>query len=210
MCVSCADLMWRIGTRVPHAIAGRQAIRTASLVPITWNMHAQTIPSAERQCTRQCTPAASDSVFIGINSLKCVTQYYTLYPTPNLLCLTSTHCASDDNNKLIVTLNCAASIQHHVNGMQIAPTHAVADTGAMLVFVMAGAPAKNIRMATKPIHLSLPDRTKISSTHKCDIDIPGLPDTLIGHIVLDMKMASLLGIRVLCKAGCTVIFDDEK
>jgi hypothetical protein len=25
-----------------------------------------------------------------------------------------------------------------------------------------------------------------------------------------MKMASLLGIRILCKAGCKVIFDDEK
>jgi hypothetical protein len=66
--------------------------------------------------------------------------------------------------------------------MQIAPTHAVADTGITLVFVMAGAPAKNICMATKPIQISLPDGTKITSTHICDIDIPGLPHMLIGHI----------------------------
>jgi hypothetical protein len=33
---------------------------------------------------------------------------------------------------------------------------------------------------------------------------------LIGHIVPGIKMASLFGIRVLCKAGCTVMFDDEK
>jgi hypothetical protein len=94
--------------------------------------------------------------------------------------------------------------------MQIAPTHGVADTGASLVSVMSGAPAKNIHIATKPIQISLPDRTKLKSTNLCDIHIPGLPHTLITHIVPDMKLASLLGIQVLCKAECTVIFDDEK
>jgi hypothetical protein len=88
--------------------------------------------------------------------------------------------------------------------------HAVADTGAKSVFVMAGAPAKNIRLATESIQISLPDGKKIVSTHICDVVIPGLPHKLIGHIVLDMKMASLLGIRILCKAGCKVSFDDEK
>ena len=62
-----------------------------------------------------------------------------------------------------------------MNAMQIASTHAVADTGATSVFVMAGAPVKNIRMATKSIQISLPDGTKIVSTHICDVDIPGLP-----------------------------------
>jgi hypothetical protein len=94
--------------------------------------------------------------------------------------------------------------------MQIAPTHAVADTGATSIFVMAGAPADNICMATKPILITLLNGKKIVSTHICDVDIPGIPHKLIGHNVPDMKMASLLGIRVLCKAGCKVIFDDEK
>ncbi len=94
--------------------------------------------------------------------------------------------------------------------MQIAPTHAVADTGATSIFLMAGAPADNICMAMKPIHISLPNGKKIVLTHICDVDIPGLPHKLIGHIVPDMKMASLLGIHILCKAGCKVIFDDEK
>jgi hypothetical protein len=75
---------------------------------------------------------------------------------------------------------------------------------------MAGAPARNIHVATKPIQISLPDGKKIVSTHICDVDIPGLPHKLIGHIVPDMKMASLLSIHILCKAGCKVIFDDEK
>jgi hypothetical protein len=94
--------------------------------------------------------------------------------------------------------------------MQIASMHAVANTGATSVFVMAGAPAKNICMATKPIQISLPNGKKIVSTHICDVDILGLPHKLIGHIAPDMKMASLLSIRILCKAGCKVIFDDEK
>ncbi len=75
---------------------------------------------------------------------------------------------------------------------------------------MAGAPANNIRVARNPININLPDGKRITSTHTCDIVIPGLPQTLIRHIVPEMKMASLLRIRILCKAGCEVIFDNEK
>jgi hypothetical protein len=32
----------------------------------------------------------------------------------------------------------------------------------------------------------------------------------MGHIVPGITMASLIGIRILCKAGCKVVFDDEK
>jgi hypothetical protein len=126
------------------------------------------------------------------------------------MCLTLAHCDADSNDKTIVPLNCIASTQHRANAIQTAPTHAVADTGATLVFVMAGATVKNIPMAMKPIQISLPDGRKITLTHICDIEIPGIPHTLIRHIVPDMKSASLLGICILCKAGCTVIFDDEK
>ena len=44
----------------------------------------------------------------------------------------------------------------------------------------------------------------------CDIIIPGLPTTLVGHIVPELSIASLFGIRVLTAAGCTVKFDIEK
>ncbi len=133
-----------------------------------------------------------------------------MYPTPNQLCLALTSCAQDDADVTIVASNCASAVDHHANAMQIAPTHAVADTGAKSIFVMAGAPANNILVAKKPIHISLPDGKKILSTHICDVDIPGLPHKQIGHIVPDMKMASLLDICILCKAGCEVIFDNEK
>jgi hypothetical protein len=94
--------------------------------------------------------------------------------------------------------------------MQIAPTHAVANTGTTSIFVMAGAPANNIHVATKPICISLSDGKKIVSTHTCDADILGLAHKLIGHIVPEMKLGSLLSICILCKVGCKVIFDDEK
>jgi hypothetical protein len=56
----------------------------------------------------------------------------------------------------------------------------------------------------------LPDRQQVKSTHVCDITIPGLPTVLMGHIVPHLTVTSLIGIRPLCKAGCTVTFDNDK
>ena len=43
----------------------------------------------------------------------------------------------------------------------------------------------------------------------CDYEIPGLPMSIEAHIVPDLTVASLIGIHVLCKAGCIVIFTDK-
>jgi hypothetical protein len=51
---------------------------------------------------------------------------------------------------------------------------------------------------------------KVKLTHECNINIPGLPFTLTGHIVPTLAVASLIGIMPLCKAGCKVIFDNKK
>jgi len=48
------------------------------------------------------------------------------------------------------------------------------------------------------------------STHMCDIIIPEIPTTLVGHIVPELSIASLFEIRVLTEAGCTVKFDIKK
>ena len=98
----------------------------------------------------------------------------------------------------------------YLNAMTIATSEAIADTGATSIFVMEGADVKNKRPAIKPLTINLPDGRQIKSTHICDIDIPGLPTTLTGHIVPNLAIASLFGIRVLCKAGCKVVFDDDK
>ncbi len=48
------------------------------------------------------------------------------------------------------------------------------------------------------------------STHVCNVTIPGLPTVRMGHIMPNMTSASLFRIRLLCKAGCTVIFNKDK
>jgi hypothetical protein len=68
---------------------------------------------------------------------------------------------------------------------------------------------KNICPAVMPLVINLPDGTVVRSTHIYDYEIPGLPTLLEAHIVPDLTVASLIGIRVLCKAGCVVIFTDK-
>jgi len=60
-----------------------------------------------------------------------------------------------------------------------------------------------------PLTINLPNGKIAHSMHICDISIPGLLMILTGHIVSGLSMASLLGIRILCKAGCKVIFTDR-
>ncbi len=74
---------------------------------------------------------------------------------------------------------------------------------------MEGVDVVNKRIATTPLTINLPDGTKVKSSHVCDIEIPGLPTILVGHIVPSLTVASLIGIHPLCKAGCTVVFDDK-
>ena len=85
--------------------------------------------------------------------------------------------------------------------LAIAASHAITDLGTTSIFIMKGTPVKNLRRADNPITISLPDDNKVSLTHICDINIPGLPTILMGLIVLHITMASLIEIRILCKAG---------
>ena len=118
----------------------------------------------------------------------------------------------DDDDATIITSNCKTKYKklECANAITIAPIHAIANTGATSIFIMKGTPVKNLRTTNNPITISLTDGSKVTSTHICDIYIPGLPTVLTGHIVPGITMASLIGIRILCKAGCKVVFDDEK
>ncbi len=103
-----------------------------------------------------------------------------------------------------------AHAPEHVNVVMIAPDRAIADTGATSIFIMEGTDVTNKRVAARPLTINLPDGQQIKLTHVCDIQIVGLPTILKGHIVLSLNIASLIGIRPLCKAGCIVTFDDMK
>ena len=92
----------------------------------------------------------------------------------------------------------------------IASNEAIADLGATQIFVTDGMPVHNKQKTTCPLKVALADGHRVMSTHTCDIIIPSLPTTLVGHIVPELSIASLFGIRVLMEAGCTVKFDIEK
>jgi hypothetical protein len=102
------------------------------------------------------------------------------------------------------------TLHEQLNALTIATTHAIADTGATSIFIMDGVNVVNKQVAIRPLRINLPDGRQVQSTHTCDIEIPGLPTILKGHIVTHLAVASLFGIRPLCKAGCTVTFDDDK
>ncbi len=92
----------------------------------------------------------------------------------------------------------------------IAPNEAIADSGATQIFVMEGTLILNKEKTTCPFKVTLANGRRVLSTHMCDIVIPGLPTTLVGHIVPELSIASLFGIHVLTEAGCRVKVDNKK
>ncbi len=75
---------------------------------------------------------------------------------------------------------------------------------------MEGTPVNNLQPLSQPLTINLLDGSRVKSTHMCDITIPGLPVILTGHIVPKLTIASLIGIRVLCDIGCTMVFTKAK
>ena len=94
--------------------------------------------------------------------------------------------------------------------MTVASNEAIADSVATQIFVMDGIPIHNKQKTTCPLKVALANGRRVMSTHMCDIIIPGLPTTLVGHIEPELSIASLFGIHVLTAAGCTVKFDIKK
>jgi hypothetical protein len=100
------------------------------------------------------------------------------------------------------------SVQQELAGgvFQLPTKHAIADSGPTQIFVMDGTPVINKRPTTQPLQVALADGQQVMSTHMCNIQIDGLPVTLTGHIILDLSIALLFGIRILTEAGCDVTF----
>ena len=93
--------------------------------------------------------------------------------------------------------------------IDIDPTEGIADTGATSIFVQQGIPVPNLKVAVRLLTVNLPDGKQVCSTHTCDVIVPGLPQPLVGHVIPDLAMASLFGIRPLCNAGCIVVFHND-
>jgi hypothetical protein len=115
--------------------------------------------------------------------------------------------------QLIAAMACSIFSQtshKYLNAITIVLTHAIADTGAASIFIMDGVNVVNKRITNKPLTINMPDGRKVKSTHICDITIPGLPTVFAGHIIPHLAIASLIGIWLLCNAGCTITFDKDK
>ena len=76
---------------------------------------------------------------------------------------------------------------------------------------MEGAPVVDLRVATCPIAIKLPDRSVIYSTRIGNLDIPWLPGQVIEcHIVPGLAHTSLLLVKKFCEAKYMVVFDEEE
>jgi hypothetical protein len=91
-----------------------------------------------------------------------------------------------------------------MNAITIVVQQAIADTGRMSIFIMDGVDVNKKWIVTNPITINMPYGRKVQSTHMCNIIIPGLPTKLIGHVVPQLAVVSLIGICQLCNAGCQV------
>jgi hypothetical protein len=130
---------------------------------------------------------------------------------------TTTHDLDDDDitvptsnmsqRSTTTTSYCACALEHllrqEVAGgvFQLPTKHAITDSGATHIFVMEGTPVRNKRPMARPLKVALADGHIVTSTYMFDITINGLPVMLIGHIIPDLSIASLFGIRVLTEAG---------
>jgi hypothetical protein len=118
--------------------------------------------------------------------LRNLCQQTSLYPTlyDRLLPLAAL-LSIEDNDAYVIASNCYTTLQRLecTNAITIATTDAIVDTGATSIFIMKGTPIKNLRLADHLITITLPDGSRVVSTHICDIIIPGLPTISIGHIL---------------------------
>ncbi len=98
----------------------------------------------------------------------------------------------------------------YLHEITTATNQAIANTGATSIFIMDRIDVINKCITTQPLTINLPDGKKVMSTQVCNMHIPGLLTVLTGHIVPSLTIVSLIGIYLLCKAGCKFVFDGNK
>ena len=96
------------------------------------------------------------------------------------------------------------------------PIVLAADTGTTGHFVQQqqylsyDGPLFNVRRATTPISVTLPDNSTMENTHEATLRLPGVsPSASRAYVFKDMA-SSLLSIGQLCDDGCIATFDREK
>ena len=86
--------------------------------------------------------------------------------------------------------------------------YAISESGAIVHFLVEGAPVTILQVADNPISINIPNGKSMTSTHTCNLYIPWLPNHMTeAHIVTGLAHALLISTRKFCEAGCKVIFD---
>ena len=94
--------------------------------------------------------------------------------------------------------------------IKIAKKNSIAEAGATKTFFLPATPVKNVQPAGKPISINISDRSKLRSSHTCNLDIEGIPEKEnFAHIVPGLSHASLISIGFLCNAGCKGRYDEK-
>ena len=97
-----------------------------------------------------------------------------------------------------------------VGGIKIAVDKAIADAGATSHFVTPDAPLTEVRPTENPLTVHMPQGGTLRTTHEGLLPIPWLPkEARKAHVLPGLKHASLISIKVLCKAGCKAIYEGD-
>ena len=126
------------------------------------------------------------------------------YNTNTFICSAPTNFIKNNQQPLMYPRHCMYQAAHALDTHKM---EGVADSGATRHFLVPSTAYKNIQALSKPIPITIPNGEIISATHSCEVDYPQLPLTVRrGLIVPEMKQHSLISIKQLCQAGCTVTF----
>jgi hypothetical protein len=72
--------------------------------------------------------------------------------------------------------------------------------------VMGETPMENICLVTNPLNINLPNGKVVKSMHVCSLKVPVLPYVLKGHIVPNLTVVSQIGLSILWKVECIMLF----
>jgi hypothetical protein len=96
---------------------------------------------------------------------------------------------------------------NHLHKPITTSTSAILDSGTMGHYLITRTPCTDIKPATTPIVVHLPHGHTMQSTHTCNIDLPGLPQTSHqAHLFPALSNHDLLSVGQLCDHGCHVCF----
>jgi len=86
---------------------------------------------------------------------------------------------------------------------------AILDSEATSYFLVTQAPDEDIAPALRAMHVRLPNRNLVTTSHTCSLKIPNLPTKArLAHIVPGVDGFSLISIVTLYNAGCEVHLKD--